>query len=60
MFLHAKSSEFFKKFAITKKFRRRNNEESESLLIEEDYSCKPLVQPTSTDVWMTRESLIYS
>ena len=59
VFLRAKSTEFFKKFAIIKKFRRRNNEESESLLIdEEDYSCKPLVQPTSTDVWMTREPLI--
>ena len=61
VFLRAKSTKFFKKFAIIKKFRRRNNEESESLLIdEEDYSCKPLVQPTSTDVWMTREPLIYS
>ena len=59
MFLRVKTFECFKKFVITK-FNRTNSEESERLLEDEDYVYKQLVQPTSTDVWMKRESLIYS
>ena len=59
VFLRVKYFECFKKFAI-KKFNRINSEESERLLENEDDVYKQLVQPTSTDVWMKRESLIYS
>ena len=50
LFLHLK---FFKKLAVTKCF---NCEESERLLNKRNQ----LVQPTSTDVWLKRESLIFS
>ena len=59
VFVRVKYFEYFKKFAI-KKFNRINSEESERLLENEDNVYKQLVQPTSTDVWMKRESLIYS
>ena len=57
--LRVKNVKCFKKFVINK-FNRTNSEESERLLEDEDYVYKQLVQPTSTDVWMKRESLIYS
>ena len=56
MFLRVKKFKCFKRLAI-KKF---NSEESERLFEDEDYVYERLVQPTSTDVWMKRESLIYS
>ena len=38
----------------------RNSEESERLLKDkENDACQQLVQPTSSEVWMRRESLIY-
>ena len=60
VFLRVKNMKCLKKFAITKCYRS-NNEETERLLEDsEDYVCKRLVQPTSTEVWMKRETLIYS
>ena len=60
VFLRVKNIKCLKRFAITK-YRRSNNEETERLLEDdEDYVCKRLVQPTSSEVWMKRESLIYS
>ena len=35
-------------------------ESSEGLLEDEDFVYERLMQPTPTDVWMKRESLIYS
>ena len=56
-FICVKKLKCFKKFANT----RNNSEESERLLDDdEDYVYKRLVQPTSSDVWMKREPLIYS
>ena len=50
-----------KTFKCFKKFEKKSNSEEESeRLLDEDYMNKQLVQPTSTDVWMKRESLIYS
>ena len=57
-FILCKKLKCFKKFAKT-----RNNSEPESdrlLDDDEDYVYKRLVQPTSSDVWMKREPLIYS
>ena len=59
MFLRVKHFKCFKKLAINK-FNRINSEESERLLEDEDYVYERLVQPTSSDVWMKREPLIYS
>ena len=59
VFLRVKTFKCFKKCAINK-FNRTNSEEFERLLEDEDYVYERLVQPTSTDVWMKRESLIYS
>ena len=61
IFLRVKNFKCFKKLAINK-FNRTNSEESERLLEDEDYVYKrPIaIEPTSTDVWMKRESLIYS
>ena len=60
VFLRVKNIKCLKKFAITK-YRRSKYEETESLLEDsEDYKGERLVQPTSTEVWMKRESLIYS
>ena len=58
MFLRVKTFKCFKKFD---KKKCNSEEESERLLDEdEDDMNKQLVQPTSTDVWMKREPLIYS
>ena len=58
VFLRVKTFKCFKKFD---KKKSNCEEESERLLDEdEDDMYKQLVQPTSTDVWMKRESLIYS
>ena len=56
--LRVKNVGFFRKFILSKKFGRRNDLETVNLLKNDDH--KQLVQPTSSDVWMTRESLIYS
>ena len=51
-----------KTFKCLKKFdkKKSNSEEESERLLDEDYMNKQLVQPTSTDVWMKRESMIYS
>ena len=60
VFLRVKNIKCLKKFAITK-YYRSNNEETKSLLEDsEDYKGERLVQPTSTEVWIKRESLLYS
>ena len=56
--LRVKNVGFFRKFILSKKFGRRNDLETVNLLKNDDH--KQLVQPTFSDVWMTRESLIYS
>ena len=57
VFLRMKNIKCLKKFAITKCYRS-NNEETERLLEDnEDYVGERIVQPTSTEVWMKRESL---
>ena len=57
-FILCKKLKCFKKFAKT---RKNSEPESERLLDDdEDYVYKHLVQPTSSDVWMKREPLIYS
>ena len=57
-FICVKKLKCLKKFANT---RSNSDPESERLLDDdEDFVCKRLVQPTSTDVWMKREPLIYS
>ena len=57
MFLRVKNILCFKKFG---KEKFNSLEESARLLDDENYACKRLVEPTSTDVWMKREPLIYS
>ena len=57
LFFRVKSILCFKKFG-KENFNRQ--EESERLLDDENYARKRLVEPTSTDVWMKREPLIYS
>ena len=57
MFLRVKNILCFKKLG---KEKFNTEEESERLLDDENYVCKRLVEPTSTDVWMKREPLIYS
>ena len=57
VFLRVKNILCFKKLG---KGKFNSQEESARLLDDEDYVCKRLVEPTSTDVWMKRESLIYS
>ena len=58
MFFLCKNLKCFKKFANT---RSNSEPESERLLDDdEDNVYKRLVQPTSSDVWMKREPLIYS
>ena len=60
VFLRVKNIKWFNKFAITK-YCCSNNEETERLLEDnEDYVGERLVQPTFSEVWMKRESLIYS
>ena len=59
VFLRVKTFKCFKKLAI-KQFNRTNSEESERLLDDEDYVYKRLVQPTSSDLSLRRETLIYS
>ena len=61
MFLRVKTFKCFKKFAI-KKFNHTNSEEleSERLLEDKDYVYKRLVEPTSSDLCLRRETLIYS
>ena len=54
--LRVKTFKCFKKFVK----KKSNCEEESERLLDEDYMNKELVQPTSTDVWMKRESLIYS
>ena len=57
-FICVKKLKCFKKFANT---HNNSEQESERLLDDdEDYVYKRLVQPTSSDVWMKREPLIYS
>ena len=56
--LRAKNVGLFRKFILSKNFGRKNDLETVNLLKNDDH--KQLVQPTSSDVWMTRESLIYS
>ena len=57
-FILFKNLKCFKKFANT---RSNSEPESERLLDDDEkYVCKQLVQPTSSDVWMKREPLIYS
>ena len=59
VFLRVKHFKCFKK--LTMKFSRTNSEESERLLEdEEDYVYKQLVEPTSSDLCLRRETLIYS
>ena len=57
VFLRVKIILCFKKLG---KEKFNGQEESERLLDDENYVCKGLVEPTSTDVWMKREPLIYS
>ena len=59
VFLGVKTFKCFKKLAI-KQFNRTNSEESERLLEDEDFVYKRLVQPTSSDLSLRRETLIYS
>ena len=56
MFLRVKTFKCFKKFDK----KKCNSEEESERLLDEDCMNKQLVQPTSTDVWMKREPLIYS
>ena len=51
---------FVKNIKCFNKFYSNNSEESERLLKdEENPTCQQLEQPTSSDVWLRRESLIY-
>ena len=59
MFLHVKNMKCCRKYVIYK-FSRDNSEESEKLLEDEDYVYKQLVQPTSSELCLKRETLIYS
>ena len=60
VFLRVKNIGCFKRFVRC--CRNRNNDEEYERLLEdeENYTCQQLVQPPSSDVWMRRESLIYS
>ena len=56
--VRVKNIECFEKFFKCCKIR--NSEESERLLEnEENRTCQQLVQPTSSDVWLRRESLLH-
>ena len=56
MFLRVKNMKCCRKFVTNSD----NSEESERLLKDEDYVYKQLVQPTSSEVCLRRETLIYS